>query len=385
MFASSVTRRPWLLVFAPAFLSNYACSSSDDGPSPNGGASALAGSNASAGAAVAGQGDAGGGVGGQAGASANAGANVGGAGTAGSGSGGVAGAQNVAGADSGPATLVLPIERAGNYVLEFEDTLFEVSATGGQIVTFSIGGKNILWPSASAIAACPSCFGSTLWTSPQSAWGFPPPPVIDSGPYTATVSGNSITMVSAVSNSPGPKVSFTKKFTPNLAARAIDIEYTVKNESDAVVSLAPWEVTRVAAGGLSFFPIVGAPYANGMLVPTLVAGGIVWVDLATNPPGNNKVFADGNKSYIAHTDGTYLFVKSWSDVPAAAHATNEGEVEYYDGDTYVELENQGAYEPVAAGQTTTLSVRWAVRKLQPGQDRVAGDPELTAAAQALSK
>jgi hypothetical protein len=121
-----------------------------------------------------------------------------------------------------------------------------------------------------------------------------------------------------------------------------------------------------------------------LLAPTLASNGIVWIDLATNPPGNNKVFADGNKSYWAHTDGTYLFVKSWADVAGSAHAANEGEVEYYDGDTYVELEDQGDYAPLAAGETRAFNVRWALRTLQPGQNRVAGDPALLAAAETLS-
>jgi hypothetical protein len=350
--------------------------------SAGGGAGAVAGAVGGAGAVPGGTGGGSSSLGGfGAGTAGVGGAN---SGAAGSDVAGTGGGQSAGGADSGPAVLVMPIVRGDHYVLEFDKTVFEVVANGGQVITFSINGKNILWPSASAIASCPSCFGSTLWTSPQSAWGFPPPPVIDSGAYTASVSGNTITMMSGVSNGPGPKVSFTKKFTPDLSARAIDIEYAVKNEDTVSVNLAPWEVTRVAAGGLSFFPILGAPYSYGMLAPTLVSNGVVWIDLATNPPGNNKVFADGNKSYWAHTDGTYLFVKSWADVAASAHAANEGEVEYYDGDTYVELEDQGSYAPLAAGETRAFNVRWALRTLQPGQNRVAGDPALLAAAETLS-
>ena len=304
------------------------------------------------------------------------------------GSGGAAGDSSEAGsggAGASPAQLVLPILRGDRYTLEFEDTIFQVVAAGGQVVTFSIKGKNILWLSADAPSACPSCFGSTLWTSPQSAWNWPPPPAIDSNLYTVTVTDDTITMVSTVSTSGGPKVSITKKFTPDLSARAIELEYTVKNVGSVSVSLAPWEVTRLAAGGLSFFPILGSPYSSTTLAPSSINAGIAWIDLAVNPSGNNKLFADGNQSYWAHTDGSYLFVKSWSDVPANAQASGEGELEFYDGDTYVELENQGTYGPLAPGATRTYDVRWSLRELQPGQDRVVGDPELLSAARALAE
>ncbi len=303
------------------------------------------------------------------------------------GSGGEAGDHSEAGSAGeveGPAELVLPILRGNRYTLEFEDTIFQVVAAGGQVVNFSIQGKNILWLSADAPSACPSCYGSTLWTSPQSAWNWPPITAIDSDLYTASVAGNTITLVSPVNTSGGPKISVTKKFTPNLSARAIDIEYSVKNAGNVSVSLAPWEVTRLAAGGLSFFPISGSPYSSTTLTPSLIKENVAWIDLGVNPAGNNKLFADGNQSYWAHTDGSFLFVKSWADVATSAQATGEGEVEFYDGDTYVELENQGSYGPLAPGATRTFDVRWSLRTLQPGQARVTGDAELLAAANALA-
>jgi hypothetical protein len=88
--------------------------------------------------------------------------------------------------------------------------------------------------------------------------------------------------------------------------------------------------------------------------------------------------------YIAHTDGTRLFVKSWEDVPADAQAPGEGEVEFYDGDTNVELENQGRYGPVAPGADITYKVRWSLTNIPAGAARVAQDPKLIEAAAALA-
>jgi hypothetical protein len=181
-----------------------------------------------------------------------------------------------------------------------------------------------------------------------------------------------------------PKIRLIKKFTPNLARRAIDIEYTLRNEDTVTRSLAVWEVTRVAAGGLSFFPIVGTTERPGSrMTPTLIADGFAWMDMAVNPPRNPKLNADG-LGYIAHTDGTRLFVKSWADVPADEQAPGEGEVEFYDGDTNVELENQGRYGPVAPGESITYKVRWSLVNLPAGAARVAQDPKLMEAAKALA-
>jgi hypothetical protein len=275
------------------------------------------------------------------------------------------------------AALVQPIERNGHYVLEFGNLLFEVDPKGGKVLTFSIDGHNML------VATHPINFGSTAWASPQSDWNWPPQKAIDSEPYTVEVKGNTITMTSGVTTTV-PKIRLIKKFTPDLARGAVDIEYTLRNEDTVPRNLAIWEVTRVAAGGLTFFPIVGTTDRRGSrMKPTLIADGYAWIDMATNPPGNPKLNADG-AGYVAHTDGTHLFVKSWSDVPADAQAPGEGEVEFYDGDTNVELENQGRYGAVAAGASISYKTRWSLINLPAGAARVMQDPKLMEAARALA-
>jgi hypothetical protein len=278
-----------------------------------------------------------------------------------------------------PATIKLPIERNGRYVLEFDNIRFEVVPAGGKVVSFRIDGHEML------VATHPLNFGSTVWASPQSNWNWPPQTAIDSEPYTVSVTGNTITMTSGITRGV-PKIRLTKQFTPNLAKRAIDIEYTLVNEDNSPRNLAIWEVTRVAPGGLSFFPIVGSTSGKdgSTLVPTLVKEGYAWIDMATNPTGNNKLHGDGGASFIAHTDGQRLLVKSWSDVAANAQAPEHGEVEFYDGDTYVELENQGPYGPVPAGGSTTWKVRWSLVNLPAGAAKIVQDKNLVNAARALA-
>jgi hypothetical protein len=348
------------------------------------GGNATGGSGGASGATAAGgSGGASGSGGAITGGTAGTGGATGGGGSGGSGAtdgGSTPGADAKSDADT--SGLVLPIDRGGGkYVLEFGTTYFEVVKAGGRITAYSLGGTNILTPKG-ASGPTSTYFGSTLWASPEYSFVIPAPDQLDVTDYTVSVVGATITMTSAVA--PALKISLIKKFTVDVPKGAIVIEYGVKNEDTVAHSWAPWEVTRVASGGLAFFPILGTPYAATQL-PYKTTTGYVWFDSTPNPAGNFKIFADGNKSYIAHTDGQYLFVKSWADVPKAQQAPNEGEVEIYDGDTYVELEAQGPYTNLAPGQTASFTVRWQLRAMPSGAARAVGDAALVAAAEALLK
>lgn len=342
-----------------------------------------------AGGSGAGAGGAGAGVGGigESGAGAMPAAGVSGGGTspggAGMGGGGTeaGGTGGTGGTDSGPLELVTPIDRGGTYVLEFGDTYFAAQAAGGKVVEFRRGsGTNLLTGSS----VNDINFGSTLWTSPQSEWGWPPAVELDSNDYTVTVdeAAGSITMVSQVATSVGPSVSVTKVFSADLVEEAIDISYTITNGGDAQVQLSAWEVTRVQPGGLSFFP---AGMRTGQDGDTLTAENMAdhfWYDHAANPANDEKLFADGAGGWLAFTDGTDLFVKAWTDVPAGSQAPGDAEVEMYDGTGYVELEVQGSYDTLstaAPDNTTTLNERWYVRPLPDGAQRAVGDAGLVTA------
>jgi hypothetical protein len=70
-----------------------------------------------------------------------------------------------------------------------------------------------------------------------------------------------------------------------------------------------------------------------------------------------------------------VFVKQFSDVLAAQQFSSEAEIELYssgmtNGKGYVEMEEQGAMQNLAAGASFTWTVRWYVRKL-PGSVTVA--------------
>lgn len=274
-------------------------------------------------------------------------------------------------------TLKGPIDRGeGKLVLEFGSTRFEVTPEhGARISSLQSNGQELLHLTGASNFS--DAFGSTFWPSPQS-WPWPPPAEIDTEPYAATIEERGvITLVGAPHE--GTQLRVTKKFSADLSREALDLEYSMTNVGTEPVSWAPWEVTRMPATGLAFWPTGGTPFGERPMV-TESAHGHTWCD-PTKTEGEGKVYADGGGGgYLAYAVGGYLLVKRFSDVAASDAAPAEAEIELYvnaDHD-YVEVENQGAYVSIAAGATLTWRVTWYARKLPPGMNATAPHADLVA-------
>jgi hypothetical protein len=283
-----------------------------------------------------------------------------------------------------PANLVVPEVTGTIYSFRFGDTVFAVDAAkGARIVTFSLGGRNVL---TAARNAGDINWGSTFWPSPQSDWSWPPPTEIDSGAYTASLAGATLTLTGATASSLG--LSVTKEFTVDGVAGVVSIEYRIINRGTRSRSVAPWEISRVAAGGLTFFPMgEGAPSKGSQpLLPLDISGGVAW--LAYDPSvvtGEAKVFADGSEGWIAHATGSLLLVKAFGDTTPAQAAPSETEIELYADPThsYIEVENQGALTSLAAGASLTWTVRWFLRELDTSVVLEPGSADLLGTVRAL--
>ncbi len=272
------------------------------------------------------------------------------------------------------------------YTFTFGDTVFAVdAATGGRIVTFSLAGKNIL---TAAKGSQDNNWGSTFWPSPQSDWNWPPPAEIDPGAYAASPCGAMVSMASRTSGALG--LAVTKQFSVDAATGIVTIDYGLVNHGAQARSVAPWEITRVAAGGLTFFPMGdGAPSKGSQdLLDLQLVDGVAWFAYDAAAIANDqKVFADGHEGWIAHVDGNLLLVKAFSDTPAAQAAPGEAEIEIYTdaGHSYIEIENQGAYASLAPGATSTWTVRWFLRQLDPSLSAQVGSADLLSLVRALVK
>jgi hypothetical protein len=269
------------------------------------------------------------------------------------------------------------------YTYAFGDTVFAVDAAkAGRIVTFSLGGRNIL---TEAKDAADNNWGSTFWTSPQSDWNWPPPSEIDPDAYAAELSDG----VLRVSSRPAAPLGLvvTKKFSVDVNAGGILVEYGIVNRGAATRAAAPWEISRVAAGGLTFFPMGDGRPTKGFqdLLALQMSGGVAWFPYhAGKVTADQKVFADGREGWIAHVSGDLLFVKAFADIPADKAAPGEAEIEIYTdaGHRYIEVENQGACVPLAPGAALTWTVRWFLRRIDPSMATV-GNAALLGTVRAL--
>ena len=273
-------------------------------------------------------------------------------------------------ADAFAATA--PVTQSGNlWRLTLGTVVFEVdSAVAGKIVTFSIDGTDVLVDNMGST-------GSVFWTSPQSDWVWPPPPAMDTLAYTPSTRDNVLIMTGPVW---GGGLSVTKRHWGNVEHQAVTIEYALKNGTSAAITKAPWEITRVYPGGLTFFPNgdqaarLGDP--SFLVVPFTSSQGALWFKYKTSEFYQDvKGGADGLEGWAAHiacgiglekTCATSpIFIKQWTDTNTPAPGEREVEIYANAGHNYVEFEQQGAYQSIPAGGTMVWTMHWLLRKL-PG-------------------
>lgn len=252
------------------------------------------------------------------------------------------------------------LTKNGIYEIKIADVVMAVDANlGARIISFRLKDQEIL----STPAVNPENYGSTLWLSPQ-IWKWPPFPVLDAEPYQVKMNKKTLILTSGSDAKSGCKMS--KTIVANKSDSSFSINYGIINISDKDKSVAPWEVTRVPADGLTFFPI-GTPggYSKSNLA-TEDLNGICWFqyqpELVT---GHQKLFRNGAEGWLAHCNHGLIFIKKFPDIGIEQEAPHETEIELYTNKdkTYIELENQGGYKTLRPGESVTWNVRWYLRQL----------------------
>ncbi len=367
---SPCLRSSGVLLLAFAFGCG-AGSKSDAGGAGSSGAPGSAGGSAGGASAAGGSGSAGAPLV-TAGAS-NAGGAGNAAGNGGTGTGGGAGSAESAGAGgtAGGTSTAMWTMSAGKYQLNLGSTFLEIDPVNGARITAlrvgGVSGQNLL--ADSTVTGQADNWGSTFWPSPQT-WPWPPTDAnsinaINTLPFTVAMdaTANTLTLTSAV-NAAVPKLQVIKKFSADAAKEAIQIDYTVTNGGSAAVTTAPWEVTRVPPGGITFYPLSGEPFYHGTPpLKTQDVAGVTWYKHDPTDMTLYKMFADGNGGWMAHADGDLLLIKTFPDITQAQAATNEAEIEIYAAPMYEEMETQGAVQTLAMGESLHWTVRWYARKL----------------------
>ncbi len=368
------SRPTWILLAAAgAVLAHGACSPAapegdGDGTTGNlssGGAMGTGAIGNSGGAPGSGGVASGGTAGGMSGGVGGTTGSAGSGGSDGGSGGGDAASGGAAGSDLGPI-----VRSDSSYVLEFSEYFFEVDPQQASIIkTYSLDGTNVLMPLEQSDDFLKG--GSQFWIAPQDdTWVWPPPSEMDSDPWTVMLSGDTFTTTSPAFDlaETGPNVVIKKTFSPNTIKGSVDMVVQIDNTGSTSASLSPWQITRVARSGTTFWPqgddICGE--GNGSIPTIPVTDGVYFWDDETLGIAfgldDDKFSCDGSGGWIAHVSGTTLLVKTWSDVPSANQHSVDKEIQLYFGADYEEVEMRGALEDLAGGASSTpWKVSWYLR------------------------
>jgi hypothetical protein len=287
-----------------------------------------------------------------------------------------------------PAAPVPPQATGSGHAFSFPNAgprLETASAIGARISSLKLGTAEFLYVDQSG-----PHWGSTWWPSPQKAW---PSTTVSEALDRAAYTGGPGGPLGSVLLMAGPKdaatgLSFVKGFSADDADTAFSLTLTIRNGATAARSVAPWQVTRVLPGGLTFFPKGPGGQFGNLVSQVKEISGWQWFEFDTVvlPSGSPKYFADGSGGWMAHVDRTgLLLLETFPDLPSAQAAPEEAEIEIYVDPRrkYQELEHQGVYASLPAGDSSAWTTRWQLRQLPPGIARKAGDPALMAYVEAL--
>jgi hypothetical protein len=289
--------------------------------------------------------------------------------------------------EDGSAISTVIIQKKGDslYTLAFADLRATVDfKNGGRLESISLNEDESFLSGKKVNAGN---WGTSLWPSPQSAWGWPPSQQLDNMTYTVIEDTNEVILKSH--KDPKQAFIFIKAYKINTADTSLVVTYTILNDTTIAQKVAAWEISRVAPGGLTFYPS-GSEVKRGQMAPlTKDSIGITWFkyDAATIPAGVPKLLADGKEGWLAQVNRGYVLVKKFHDVADGKYAPEEGEIELYANPdhTYIEIEQQGEYAELKAGESLTYTVIWKLRKLPAGTNEEVGNSELASFVRSLSK
>lgn len=269
----------------------------------------------------------------------------------------------------------VPKKVDGIYCIKIQNQVLKINPqTGGRITSLELDGKDFF--TGKDVNA--TYWGSTLWPSPQKEWNGVLPSELDNQPYSVQVEDNVIRMVSSKDARFG--YVFIKEISGDTKSKSFRIKYTIINRSSQSRKVAPWEVTRVHTKGIALFPKGNGEKWGNMANLAEDKDGITWFSYEEDkiPVNHNKFFADGSEGWVAQINANVVFIKKFPDIPSDKAAPSESEVSIYTnpGKSYVEIEEQGAYQELQPGDSLTWEVNWFLRRIPTNIEVEVGSPTL---------
>lgn len=285
--------------------------------------------------------------------------------------------------DNLPAHIEL---QGDNYLIKKGNACLEINpAVGGRVSSLKYNKHELLVTDSLSKTVL---WGSVLWPSPQSDWGWPPLEALDSEAYSVLLAHGRLELTSNIDKKTGYQI--VKSYgVLGSAEDAFEIIYSIYNRSKTPKTVAPWELTRVPTRGMVLFPTGDIDIGSSIFYPLEIQkiDGISWFlyDATRIHDDHHKMMADAKEGWLAYVDQHYLFVKTFDDIPVELIANSEGEVELFTNarKTYLELQQQGGMTMLKPGEHLDWRVVWYVKKLPDNIAVSVGSEDLVAYIRAL--
>lgn len=278
-------------------------------------------------------------------------------------------------------------------------TMATVPAIGGRVMQYDLG-------SLPSIMVDPSLFGKTYtpaqngyhsfggyktWPSPQDAWGWPPPPVLDYGAYAVleisqTNDSAALSILSPKEKWLSPNIQFKRRATIFPGTSRVRMEQTIINQGSASVSWGVWSIAQTIVNHpgktdytnyWAYFPInPNSVYGSSGVSPEKsstawkgeVAPGVYGVQFVAD---NTKIFADPDKGWIAYTSlsDTVVYARTFPVFEGMQYPDNGARTTVYVSGSsvplYMEVEVKGPVVALAAnGGNYTFTENWWAAKVR---------------------
>lgn len=246
------------------------------------------------------------------------------------------------------------------------------------------GGPNLIWQDE-ALQGKPADLrggdwqnfgGAKLWVAPQSAWGWPPDPVMDQGACDVMVARDGVVTLRGMS-SPATGVRLSRTVSLRAESSVLELVYTMENTATSNVTWGIWNVIQVKPGGRALIP-------NREDARTWEdSRWRVWdhwrregdVFVLHHAGQEGKVMSISPEGWLAYERGGDVLVVDLFTDTAGTYPAGHGSGEVYSGGSYIELEHVGPQVELAPGESTQMRETWMFFSLE---DENVTDSELAA-------
>ena len=259
--------------------------------------------------------------------------------------------------DSKPEPAALPpTQTLTNGALQVAvDTL-----VGGRISSFSYAGKEILKTERDASNWQ---WGSTVWLSPQIAWGWPPHPTFDTAPYSAT-RPDAQTLVLTSGVDPQTRLQLEKQLV--LGDTALALTFRLYNRGDTLRRYGLWSNTRLPYAGELVFAPGDSIRVEKIDNPVMGNASVALIRFDDQHPRNGKVFSELTEGAVHYIRDGLRFTQTTPYRTLGDVAPDQAPLEVYlaPEDGFAEFELQGPYgDLLPGGEPLVFELHWTLQPL----------------------